>query len=486
MKSRYLYGIILSSVLFVSCNNKEILKNENHNSEGIIKIESVTQNGFSSNVSSRSSYTINYATTFADGDQLGLILIDAEGNQTANAPYTFSGGQWSNNEIFYSPGIDKIIAYYPYNAALSRNITSVESLEDAITVATDQSDVAVFTQSDLLVCEINTPSANLNIDFNHAFSLISFSTSTSSVTVGDETFKFNLGLNGLSVSVGEVAYTPCLINGTYVCVLKNNTELGREEFRYAYSLGGAEANKTIINNFTTHAGTHYDFPCAASVEEGLSVGDFYCTSNQTGNVVIIPGAASALPEGLTCKGIVFHVMDEGEFGDFCTTNALTNTNYLGSNGQHGLIVSPNGGGSLGEPKPVDADIQTLFLTTENHGNVNLSNGYRLTDVIKTSTKSFTFTALNDHEETIQNATPWYCASFNELKYLIRGENYTAVSTLGQENINKQLDKIGGTRINGNIPSITSNDAGGLCIMENGNEMGWHGIPDEVFRPICAF
>ena len=69
--------------------------------------------------------------------------------------------------------------------------------------------------------------------------------------------------------------------------------------------------------------------------------------------------------------------------------------------------------------------------------------------------------------------------------MIRGIQSDVVSTNGQEYINKQLNKIGGTEITGNIPSITFND--GFYLMENGAEMGWHGIPGaEMYRPICAF
>ena len=79
-----------------------------------------------------------------------------------------------------------------------------------------------------------------------------------------------------------------------------------------------------------------------------------------------------------------------------------------------------------------------------------------------------------------------------LKYLIKGEDAASeeASTSGQERINKSLKKIGADELSGAIPSVTfyngTVDGHGLCLMEAGTEKDWHGVPGEVFYPICAF
>ena len=69
--------------------------------------------------------------------------------------------------------------------------------------------------------------------------------------------------------------------------------------------------------------------------------------------------------------------------------------------------------------------------------------------------------------------------------MIRGEDIANISVSGMEYINGQLEKVeNSNQIVGNVSSITFDK--GFCIMQNGDEMGWHGVPDESVRPICAF
>lgn len=56
-------------------------------------------------------------------------------------------------------------------------------------------------------------------------------------------------------------------------------------------------------------------------------------------MVIIPGSAAAIPAGLTCKGVVFHILDDDDFSSFKTTNGLENVTLRGYKGIHGLVVS---------------------------------------------------------------------------------------------------------------------------------------------------
>lgn len=495
MKYRYLYSIFALSVLFASCNNEDTDENV-LSPERTIKIASVELNGFESGSQSRASYTTDYATTFVEGDRLGLILIDAEGKQTGNVPFIYTASEWTNAEVYYSPKIEKVIAYYPYNASLPTEVTTVEALENTIEIKADQS--TDFVNMDLLVDEIEDVSENLDINFNHAFSLLSLS-ACSSVTVDEETFNFNIGMENVSLTIGDVTYTPYQTNGSNLWILKDNTSLEPELFKYTYTVSGEDKQtKTVSNTVTTASGTWYALPFASSgssEETTVSVGDFYCTSIASGKSVIIPGNVASIPEGLTCKGIVFHTMNETEFETFKSDNGLTdNADYLtGYNGKHGWILSITAGQTFGMANDDNELVKNAL--TDYLNQKDKANGYAITQVLKTkaadSSSGITFNALSYHmEKASSTTTDWYTPSFHELKYLIRGSQPETASGDGMTYINNQLEKVSGQQLAGSIPSVTYINEGGtgFCLMQaDGAENGWHGIPgNEVYRPICAF
>ena len=242
------------------------------------------------------------------------------------------------------------------------------------------------------------------------------------------------------------------------------------------------------------SGTQYTFPCtipsAGGDEETVAAGDFYCVSDATNNVVIIPGSAAAIPAGLTCKGVVFHILDD-DFNAFKEMNDLDGETLDGYKNKHGLVVSLKKGQVFGsgDVNAIEAALQAI--DSDNYTSMDVSNGYKATQGLLAPSEGVSFTALANHKESIPNATSWYAPSFNELKYLIKGEDAASeeASTSGQERINKSLKKIGADELSGAIPSVTFyNGTGdhGLCLMEAGTEKDWHGVPGEVFYPICAF
>ena len=223
----------------------------------------------------------------------------------------------------------------------------------------------------------------------------------------------------------------------------------------------------------------------------MAAGDFYCVSDATNNVVIIPGSAAAIPAGLTCKGVVFHILDD-DFNAFKEMNDLDGEALDGYKNKHGLVVSLKKGQNFGsgDVNAIEAALQAI--DSDNYTSMDVSNGYKATQGLLAPSEGVSFTALANHKESIPNATSWYAPSFNELKYLIKGEDAASeeASTSGQERINKSLKKIGADELSGAIPSVTfyngTVDGHGLCLMEAGTEKDWHGVPGEVFYPICAF
>lgn len=501
MKLKYLYGLISLAVLFPSCNQEEFTNNAiDYDTNNVIKLSSVQLDDFENNTLSRATYE-GYATKFEYNDKLGLILIDQDGKQLANAPFTYSAAGWTNdNTTYYSSKIDKIIAYFPYNAQLSQNVVTLDAVKQTIEIATDQSSLDKFKQTDLLACEIEDPSPELNLQLKHVFSLMEFS-ATQQLEVEGETFNYNIAMSNVSFSIGETMYTPCNLNGGYVCMIKDNSSLQKDDFRYFYTIEGKSNVKTLTTDKTITSGTKYTFPCpAAGMGEPntLSAGDFYCTSTSD-KVVILPSIAATIPEGLTCKGIVFYTMNQATFESYASTNSLTANDYPGYNNNHGLIISLKDGGPLGSASSFE---KFLLKSIEDWNNKESLNGYKITQAMQEAVKDGTitsFTALNNHEEPASSATTsWFAPSFKELSILIRGGDGTTATGEGRAYINQQLQEIGGTTLGeGNIPSITFESQESptqqnivwFVTGKDGAEFSYpftNTTPGESFRPICAF
>ena len=486
----YIHFVMLSLLVCASCARNELYTENTVNDDfHTLTIQHVGLKGFTSPAHTRAAYSDEYATRFEVGDKLGLILIDADGRQIGNEAYSYQGdsGWTADKELYFSSKVAKVIAYFPYNENLPKDITTLEALRETVDLKADQHSEDELKKMDLLTDEINAPTADIEINFGHAFSLLVLSASNT-LTAGDESFTYNPDLSDVSLSVGETVYTPCALNGAYLCIVKDGTMMQKNEFRYFYTADKEVYSKTVTEPITSQSGTKYTFRCPLVGEgavAGVNYGDFYCTSDKSGRVVVVPGNAYAIPTGLTCQGVVFHLFTD--FEDFCRINSLNATDYPGYESFHGLLVSPQSGESFGQggtAANIDAAYTAAGVT--DYDNTDVSNGYLLSKALK-ATSVPTFTALSNHTVTVKNATSWYAPSFNELKYLVRGENVGVASTDGQADINARLKKIGGMEIGGNIPSLTNKSGmGGLCLMQGGSEMGWHGVPDEKFRPICAF
>ena len=315
-----------------------IIETDNPN---VITLESVTLNDFSSDTSSRASYTQDAATVFEQDDKLGLILLDAEGNRIDHLSYSYISAEnrWNldDQSKYYSSKIKKIIAYFPYNSSLSNEVNTVEELKNTITIGADQSNQDTFKNYDLLVEEIDSPSSTLDVNLTHAFSLIEFQSDLMILQANGKSYSYNVELQNVKMMIGDTDYQLCNINGRYSLLVKDGFIVPANDFRYFYSLGDDAYVKTLTTAKTTESGKKYVFPCKVDGEykSGYAAGDFYCTDNED-KVVILPGVATSVPDGLTCQGIVFHYIDN--FSDFATTNGITASDYSGYDNKHGLIV----------------------------------------------------------------------------------------------------------------------------------------------------
>ncbi len=510
MKQLYLHIKLaaLSMLLFSACTQDEIMNQANVErpvTDELLNIGSVNVNDFAENTESRvinDSKTVTFEAgtniNDANGDELGVLLIDESGKTYANVAFKYVNengeNKWFNktNE-YYSSKIKKAIAYFPYTE-MAVLPSTIEELKE-IFINKD----AGVKEKDLLVSEATEfKKATMDINFTHAFSMIAFSAEATATTSKNTEVTYSLELSDVAFSIGDKLYTPELVNGRYVCIV-DVPQLQKDDFRYFYTVDNQSYVKTINSEspIGIESNKSYTFKCPVNQTgtSGIAAGDFYCVSSD--DVLVLPGNAAGIPEGWTCKGIVFHVMDSSDSGSgnewstFLTNNQLTEANLPGYNGKHGLVVSLINDNNYGTPTNNIDSWSNCFTDYNDSENTDLSNGYKMTKLLtdNASNNGITFTGLNLHkDETIVGTTSWYIPSFNELKYLVRGKNSGTPSGEGLKYVNGQLGKINGEELSGSIPSITFINNSGFCLMQSdGQENGWHGIPgSEKIRPIFAF
>ncbi|MGN0224418.1 MAG: fimbrillin family protein, partial [Muribaculaceae bacterium] len=175
--------ILLICWCLVSCSDEQEPNAQGTPIEIMVEVASYSQNV--DNVSSRASIHTGVVTKFATGDDLGLIVLDKDGNTIINN-YRFvvqktglayradADGNIISSDVYYNEDYT-YIAYAPYNKDYD-NYTSLDAIiarhkEKLLTDYADQSDKANYDAADLLICR--TPQhvgTQLRLSFTHAMS----------------------------------------------------------------------------------------------------------------------------------------------------------------------------------------------------------------------------------------------------------------------------------------------------------------------------
>ena len=138
--------------------------------------------------SSRASINSGVITSFAPGDDLGLIVTDQNGNivvnnyrymvqKTGNAYRVDESGKVITSDVYFNENYS-YFAYAPYNSKYNTGYTSIDSIiaqhkHDLKTLYTDQSKQAQYNAADLLVCKKpKREGTALRLTFTHAMSLM--------------------------------------------------------------------------------------------------------------------------------------------------------------------------------------------------------------------------------------------------------------------------------------------------------------------------
>lgn len=208
-------------------------------------------------VSRTSTPDNGYATTFVEGDEVGIFVYEGETPVVINAPYKLAaGGKWEAQGKIITAEEGKTYnyyAYYPYNAEVT------EATYVSLTVASDQT--TGYTGSDALMAKsenVTAGTTTVPLQFSHAFALVQVSlkgdlaAKGATVTLQNvyPTAALNLKVGTVgdaSVTTGTVAMKACSTNG----------ETAPFNYRAIVPAQTITANNGILTTFSN--GKNYKF-----------------------------------------------------------------------------------------------------------------------------------------------------------------------------------------------------------------------------------
>jgi hypothetical protein len=237
--------IALATVcLFVACDREDLA--EAYFDEPVTI--SITADGFTSGTPDTRASENGYATTFTNGDKIGILVIAANGSIVEdNIPYRYNGTVWAPDgvqTIHRYPAGTTYLAYYPYSSAMNGKKTATEILT-AFTPNSDQSVYAGYTASDLMTGTGTVSSTSLNITLKHALAMVEIHLNATSVTQPT----FSIGGNSVkpySITTGVYRYLvkpgETIVSGTY--------KVGSKVIRYSQTvtIEGGKYARLDVNN----------------------------------------------------------------------------------------------------------------------------------------------------------------------------------------------------------------------------------------------
>ena len=182
---KYILNILFVAIAFAACSTDNHLETEKMPME--ISVDVASFAGKTQDVSTRASVNNGIYTTFAEGDDLGVFVVDKSGKivannlryvvaKTGNAYPVDGSGNVVTSKIYYDSEY-KYFAYAPYDAQYTE-CKSVDDIKKIYTSAfntkyADQSTPEKYCAADLLVCDKPEWTApRMRFSFTHAMSLL--------------------------------------------------------------------------------------------------------------------------------------------------------------------------------------------------------------------------------------------------------------------------------------------------------------------------
>lgn len=264
-----------------------------------------------------------YTTTFTTGDEIGVFAIKQDGTVSTdckNQKLTYNAeGEWIGNTIYYYDNAT-YFAYYPYNASLATNITTLAGIVSNFKPQTDQSTAAQYAKSDLMTAAAISPDGNknLNFTFKHAMSLLEIKMPMAKFTTDQTTNPYETNFYAKNTSLSISGITGAKLY-----------DMGKGVYRYIVSAGSPaitvngtfmDDGKTVLytlKNLSLPAGKYtsrtVDYKMS-TVTHHLQKGDFFM---KDGTLISMNKATLTVQEQTDCVGIVYAVgLGSGDDSDY--------------------------------------------------------------------------------------------------------------------------------------------------------------------------
>ena len=418
----------------------------------------VCSDGFSSSdgCSTRAA-DMRYTTVFQDGDRLGIVAEQVDGNKQ-NLCATYNGATKAWEGIYYDSKVKTYMsAYFPYQEGLTDKLGGISDADGVLSAlktlmppSSDQSSVAAYRASDLLAgtCTLHTEGGkSLNVALTHAYSLLLLRAGTEYTT--SDGFAYRLSLRDVQVSVDDAfACTPFASAEGYRLIVDKS---GSPSVAWFYTLLDGKTYKVAGSASLTAGAYHLYKNVISGGSRDLTVGDFYYSDGS-----IVPRDTQNPPsEG--CIGVVYWV------GSIIEEDPLLKRDYPGCT--HGLVASlqdvSNSKTSWSSSyeditnKWLSGQDDTYGITTlketdkmQGYANTKALEGYNASERATGGNSNKTVLPIGlirsyaDAHPAPANSSDWYLPSVKELKYMCRGQNESG-DTNGKIKLDEQFGKITG-------------------------------------------
>lgn len=228
----------------------------------------------------------SYATTFAEGDSVGIFVFDGTSTIVTNAQYKLQDGKWvaQGSPIYAESGKTySYYAYYPYNV----EATNIESI--SLSVATDQT--KGYNSSDALIAKTENvagETTEVKLGYAHAFSLVqvvlSGKEASESTIVTLQNINPTASINLKTGTVGDASAPSGTVN---VTMKPCTTPL---TYRAIVPAQIIEANKSLLKASTPNKEYSFTYNKQVSYEQSKLRLINVTLGETTGNPISITGA----------------------------------------------------------------------------------------------------------------------------------------------------------------------------------------------------
>lgn len=273
-----------------ACNqDEEVLNNPEQKGEPVEFVMGVNA------ISRTTTADDSFATTFAEGDEVGIFAYNGETEVARNARYKYTSGAWEaqGTPIYAEEGVSySYYAYYPYNAEAS-DVNSV-----SLSVAADQT--SGYTASDALMAKsenVGAGTTTVSLQYNHAFALVQVQLSGDQATEGATVTLQNVyPTAALNLKEGTVGETSGTLGTVVMKPLTTNTATAPYSYRAIVPAQTIAANNAILT--TTSGETTYRFTYSAAVpyEQGKLRQINVTLGDPSGTEITIEGAKDVIKD----------------------------------------------------------------------------------------------------------------------------------------------------------------------------------------------